>query len=151
MMMMMHRSCRVILSRQRRLPHPGLGRLSGSGRFFVIESSTTGRRNNGSSSSSSSSSTTTSPATTTTRITSTKVDPVVTAAPVDCETNLKWTDKKEAPWMLTKMAPPKGGTEPPDAKFLAFAALVGAAGFYAWFIEPPTPKRYEEPVPTTDN
>jgi hypothetical protein len=38
---------------------------------------------------------------------------------------------------LYRMAPPKGGTDPPDAKFLAIAAVVGAAGFYAWFVDPP--------------
>ena len=36
------------------------------------------------------------------------------------------------------MAPPKGGTEPPDAKFLVIAAVVSVAGYYAWFVDPPT-------------
>ena len=40
------------------------------------------------------------------------------------------------------MAPPKGGTEVPDAKFLAIAAVVGVAGYYAWFVDPP--RRREE-------
>eukprot|EP00545_Synedropsis_sp_CCMP1620_P001990 CAMPEP_0119015234 /NCGR_PEP_ID=MMETSP1176-20130426/10657_1 /TAXON_ID=265551 /ORGANISM="Synedropsis recta cf, Strain CCMP1620" /LENGTH=99 /DNA_ID=CAMNT_0006968511 /DNA_START=154 /DNA_END=453 /DNA_ORIENTATION=+ len=40
---------------------------------------------------------------------------------------------------LKRMAPPKGGTEIPDAKFLAVAAVVTGAGFYAWFIDPPPP------------
>jgi hypothetical protein len=35
------------------------------------------------------------------------------------------------------MSPSKGGTEFPDAKFLAVFAVVGAAGFYAWVIDPP--------------
>lgn len=33
-------------------------------------------------------------------------------------------------------------TDPPDAKFLAVAAIVLGAGFYAWFVEPP--KRKED-------
>jgi hypothetical protein len=28
-------------------------------------------------------------------------------------------------------------TDPPDAKFLVVASVVAAAGFYAWFIDPP--------------
>mmetsp|Transcript_26311 Transcript_26311/g.40764 ORF Transcript_26311/g.40764 Transcript_26311/m.40764 type:complete len:120 (+) Transcript_26311:175-534(+) len=48
----------------------------------------------------------------------------------------------EAKGWLKRMAPPKGGTDPPDAKFLAVAAVVCGAGFYAWFIDPP--KRAEE-------
>jgi hypothetical protein len=43
---------------------------------------------------------------------------------------------------LKRMEPPKGGTEPPDAKFLAVASVVTLAGFYAWFID--APKRKEE-------
>jgi len=42
------------------------------------------------------------------------------------------------------MAPPRGGTAPPDAKFLAVFAVVGMAGFYAWFIDPPAKKEQEE-------
>ena len=38
---------------------------------------------------------------------------------------------------LYRMAPPKGGTAPPDAKFLAVAAVVCSGGFYAWVIDPP--------------
>jgi hypothetical protein len=54
------------------------------------------------------------------------------------------TTEPEAPkkGFLYRMAPPKGGTEPPDAKFLAVAAVVCSAGFYAWVIDPP--KEYEE-------
>lgn len=49
------------------------------------------------------------------------------------------TAEPEAPkkGFLYRMAPPKGGTEPPDAKFLAVAAVVCSGGFYAWFIDPP--------------
>ena len=41
--------------------------------------------------------------------------------------------------LLYRMAPPKGGTDPPDAKFLAVASVVVLAGGYAWIIEPPEP------------
>jgi hypothetical protein len=44
---------------------------------------------------------------------------------------------------LYRMAPPKGGTEPPDAKFLAVAAVVCSGGFYAWVIDPPSTKEQE--------
>eukprot|EP00977_Amphora_coffeiformis_P026693 scaffold29073_cov184-Amphora_coffeaeformis.AAC.2 len=44
---------------------------------------------------------------------------------------------KEAGKWLTRMAPPKGGTERPDAPFLVVAAVVCGAGYYAWFIDPP--------------
>jgi hypothetical protein len=37
----------------------------------------------------------------------------------------------------------KGGTDPPDAKFMAVAAVVTAAGYYAWFIDPPKKKADE--------
>ena len=40
---------------------------------------------------------------------------------------------------LYRMAPPKGGTDPPDAKFMAVASVVVLAGAYAWIIEPPEP------------
>ena len=52
--------------------------------------------------------------------------------------------EKEAGWILKRMAPPKGGTEPPDATFLAVAALICGAGYYAWFIEPPHAKQKDE-------
>ena len=39
--------------------------------------------------------------------------------------------------LLYRMAPPKGGTELPDAKFLAIASVVCVAGYYAWFVDPP--------------
>jgi hypothetical protein len=31
-------------------------------------------------------------------------------------------------------------TDPPDATFMAVAGVVGVAGFYAWFIDPPKRK-----------
>jgi hypothetical protein len=62
--------------------------------------------------------------------------------PKDDETHLKWTERKEAPKWLQKMAPQKGGTELPDAKTSALIFVIGSAGFYAWFIDPP--KRAEE-------
>ena len=46
--------------------------------------------------------------------------------------------------LLYRMAPPKGGTEPPDAKFLAVALVVLSAGYYAWFIDPPKKKAQQE-------
>ena len=51
--------------------------------------------------------------------------------------------KKTNP-ILHKMAPTRGGTELPDAKFLAIFAVVGSAGFYAWFIDPPTKHKGDE-------
>jgi hypothetical protein len=45
----------------------------------------------------------------------------------------------EAKGWLKRMAPPKGGTEVPDAKFMAVATVVLGAGYYAWFIDAPTP------------
>ena len=39
--------------------------------------------------------------------------------------------------LLYRMAPPKGGTDPPDAKFLVIASVVSVAGYYAWFVDPP--------------
>ena len=36
--------------------------------------------------------------------------------------------------LLYRMAPPKGGTDPPDAKFMAVATVVVGAGYYSWFI-----------------
>jgi hypothetical protein len=64
-----------------------------------------------------------------------------TKVPKD-EKHLKWTEREEAPKWLQRMAPVKGGTEPPDAKTLALMSVVGSAGFYAWFIDPP--KRVED-------
>jgi hypothetical protein len=64
-----------------------------------------------------------------------------TEVPKD-EKHLKWTERKEAPKWLQRMAPQKGGTELPDAKTSALIFVVASAGFYAWFIDPP--KRAEE-------
>ena len=41
----------------------------------------------------------------------------------------------------------RGGTDPPDAKFLAVAAMVVAAGGYAWLIDPPI----NEPSPSEND
>jgi len=51
--------------------------------------------------------------------------------------------KKTNP-VLHKMAPPRGGTELPDAKFMAVFAVVGCVGFYAWFLDPPKRSNEEE-------
>ena len=45
--------------------------------------------------------------------------------------------QKTNPW-LYRMAPPRGGTTAPDAKFMAVFAVVGSVGFYAWFVDPPS-------------
>ena len=42
----------------------------------------------------------------------------------------------------------RGGTEPPDAKFLAVTAVVAAVGGYAWFIDPPKHDEVEQIVQT---
>jgi hypothetical protein len=55
------------------------------------------------------------------------------------EKDLKWTEREEAPKWMRKMAPPKGGTAPPTAKEFAVIAVVAAAFYYAWFIDPPKP------------
>ena len=41
--------------------------------------------------------------------------------------------------ILHKMTPPRGGTDLPDAKFMAVAGVVLGAGFYAWFIHHDSP------------
>jgi hypothetical protein len=38
---------------------------------------------------------------------------------------------------LHRMAPTRGGTDLPDAKFMAIFAVVAVAGFYSWFIHDP--------------
>ncbi len=53
------------------------------------------------------------------------------------EANLKWTEKEEAPKWLQKMAPTKGGTKLPTPKEAAVIAVVMAAGYYSWFVDPP--------------
>lgn len=47
-------------------------------------------------------------------------------------------------WFLRRMAPPPGGTELPDKTFLAVAAVVCGAGYYAWFIEPPKQQQQQQ-------
>jgi hypothetical protein len=59
-----------------------------------------------------------------------------TKVPKD-EKHLKWTEREEAPKWLQRMAPAKGGTDLPDAKTSVLILVVGSAGFYAWFIDPP--------------
>src|SRR6056300_1677591 len=56
------------------------------------------------------------------------------------ESKLKWTQRKEPPKWLSRMAPTKGGTQLPTPKEAAVIAVVAAAGYYAWFVaEPPRP------------
>jgi len=58
-------------------------------------------------------------------------------APFSSTTRLSDKLKDEAPkkkGFLYRMAPPKGGTDPPDAKFIAVATVVLGAGYYSWFI-----------------
>lgn len=52
------------------------------------------------------------------------------------QAKLKWTEQKEAPNWLKRMEPTKGGTLP-TLKEGVVIAVVGVAGFYAWFVEPP--------------
>ena len=56
------------------------------------------------------------------------------------ESKLKWTERKEAPRWMTRMAPTKGGTKLPTPAEAAVMAAVAAAGYYAWFVEPPQRK-----------
>lgn len=42
-------------------------------------------------------------------------------------------------WMRGGYLGVRSSTDPPDVKFLSVAAVVTAAGFYAWFIDPPAP------------
>ena len=53
------------------------------------------------------------------------------------ESNLKWTERKEAPKWLSRMAPTKGGTKLPTPLEAAVIGVVTAAGYYAWFVDPP--------------
>lgn len=53
------------------------------------------------------------------------------------EKDLKWTEREKAPKWLRRMSPTKGGTAPPTPKEFAVIAVVVAAGYYAWFVEPP--------------
>mmetsp|Transcript_7248 Transcript_7248/g.11030 ORF Transcript_7248/g.11030 Transcript_7248/m.11030 type:complete len:99 (-) Transcript_7248:202-498(-) len=63
-----------------------------------------------------------------------------TKTKVKDEKDLKWTERKEAPKWLRRMAPTKGGTDPPDAKASAVIGIVSIAFIYSWFIDPPKPK-----------
>ena len=58
------------------------------------------------------------------------------------ESNLKWTERKEAPKWLSRMAPTRGGTKLPTPLEAAVILAFTAAGYYAWFVDPP--KRAEE-------
>lgn len=53
------------------------------------------------------------------------------------ESNLKWTERKEAPKWLSRMAPTKGGTKLPNPLEAAVISVFMAAGYYAWFVDPP--------------
>jgi hypothetical protein len=62
------------------------------------------------------------------------------------EADLKWTERKEAPRWLQKMAPSKGGRDLPTVKEAAVIGAVMAAGYYSWFIDPP-----KQQVPSEEN
>jgi len=51
------------------------------------------------------------------------------------ERDLKWTERKEAPKWMQKMAPTKGGIAPPNRLEMSAILLVGAVGGYAWFVD----------------
>lgn len=53
------------------------------------------------------------------------------------ESNLKWTERKEAPKWLSRMAPTKGGTKLPTPLEAAVIGVFTALGYYAWFVDPP--------------
>ena len=53
------------------------------------------------------------------------------------ESNLKWTERKEAPKWLSRMAPTKGGTKLPTPLEATVIGVVTAAGYYSWFVDPP--------------
>lgn len=56
---------------------------------------------------------------------------------------LKWTERKEAPKWLSRMAPPKGGAKLPTLIEAAVIGVVVIAGYYAWFVDPPKPAEEE--------
>ena len=59
-------------------------------------------------------------------------------AAVRDESHLNWKDRTEAPKWMQRIAPPKGGTQPPNKQEIALTAAVMSAGYYAWFVaEPP--------------
>mmetsp|Transcript_10047 Transcript_10047/g.13439 ORF Transcript_10047/g.13439 Transcript_10047/m.13439 type:complete len:118 (+) Transcript_10047:51-404(+) len=53
-----------------------------------------------------------------------------------CEKDLKWTERKEAPKWLQKMAPSKGGTSMPNKMEMGVISVVALVGGYAWFCDP---------------
>lgn len=62
---------------------------------------------------------------------------VAAASGADEKRQLKWTEREEAPGWLRKMAPTRGGTALPTGKEAAVIAVVAAAFYYSWFVEPP--------------
>lgn len=59
---------------------------------------------------------------------------------IKSEANLNWTERKDAPKWLQKMAPSKGGRDLPTAKEAAVIGVVLAVGYYSWFVDPPKEK-----------
>ena len=51
----------------------------------------------------------------------------------ELEQNLKWTERKEAPKWLTRMAPTKGGTALPNRLEMTVITIVGIVGYISWF------------------
>ena len=51
--------------------------------------------------------------------------------------SLNWKDRKEAPRWLKRLEPTKGGTKLPTPLEGVVIAVVGVAGYYAWFVDPP--------------
>ena len=51
--------------------------------------------------------------------------------------SLNWKDRKEAPRWLKRLEPTKGGTKLPTPLEGVVIAIVGMAGYYAWFVDPP--------------
>mmetsp|Transcript_46919 Transcript_46919/g.69776 ORF Transcript_46919/g.69776 Transcript_46919/m.69776 type:complete len:120 (-) Transcript_46919:37-396(-) len=64
--------------------------------------------------------------------------------PKNKEKDLKWTERKEAPKWLQKIAPTKGGTKLPTPLEGAVIACVVAAGYYSWFVEPPKQQQQDD-------
>ena len=50
------------------------------------------------------------------------------------------TKKTQISWMRGYLGA-HSNTDPPDATFIAVATIVTGAGYYAWFIDPPTPNQ----------
>lgn len=71
-----------------------------------------------------------------------KTSPSSSSSSPDAKTpqkQLKWTQREEAPKWLQRMSPTRGGTALPTPKEAAVIAAVMAAGYYAWFVDPPKP------------